>query len=208
MLEKNLTFIARNFIKYKFFNSLFTGLSIGSIFTIYAPLDPSIFSIGGILLAIGMLLLARLYEKIMNCNYFYKISLFVESIMLSLVLFFLFKPYSYMSALLIYSGYQITFMFGSYLLRAETLIGKKRKMFTFFDTAKQMGYLIGLGLSYIFYKILEFVFYIKEHNEQVYLLHYILLICQICVIFYIFNSFKKQHEKSSIFNNLNSKFIR
>ncbi len=119
--------------------------------------------------------------------------------MLFLVIFFLIKPYNYISALIIYSGYQITFMFGSYLIRAETLIGKKRKMFTFFDSAKQMGYLVGLGMSYLFYKFLEFVFFIKDHNEQVYLLHYILLICQFCVIYYIFISFKYEKNSNSTF---------
>ena len=38
------------FIRYKFFNSLFLGLSVGAIFTLYAPLEPSIYSLGGVFL--------------------------------------------------------------------------------------------------------------------------------------------------------------
>ena len=55
------------FLIYKLLNSTFTGLSIGILFTIYQPLeDPSIYSIGGMILAIGMLVLANFYDKILN----------------------------------------------------------------------------------------------------------------------------------------------
>ena len=61
--------INREFIKYKLINSLFLGISVGSIFTIYTPLEPSIYSIGGILLALAMLFTAKLYSKIINIYY-------------------------------------------------------------------------------------------------------------------------------------------
>ena len=35
------------FLKYKLLNSSFTGISIGMLFTIYGPLDPLVYSIGG-----------------------------------------------------------------------------------------------------------------------------------------------------------------
>mgnify|MGYP007000265896 len=73
MISRKLRINNRNFIKYKFFNSLFLGTSVGSIFTIYAPLEPSVYSLGGIFLALGMLFVATLYSKILNINYFYKI---------------------------------------------------------------------------------------------------------------------------------------
>ncbi len=41
------------FLAYKFFNSLFLGLSIGAVFTLYEPLSPAIFSAGGIGLALS-----------------------------------------------------------------------------------------------------------------------------------------------------------
>ena len=192
MQKGRLNFIPRNFIKYKFFNSLFLGLSVGSIFTIYMPLKPSIYSVGGIILALGMLLIARVYTKIMTREWFYKISLFVEFVVLAMVLYFLMKPYLYMTALLVYIGYQTTFVFGSYLVRAETMIGKKRLMFTFFDTAKQLGYLAGMVLSFVFYKVLDLGFDITVNSEKVYDLHFLLLICEVLVIWFLSRSFSKE----------------
>ena len=54
------------FIRYKFANSLFLGISVGAIFTIYTPIEPSVYSIGGVLMAIAMLLVARIYKYILN----------------------------------------------------------------------------------------------------------------------------------------------
>ena len=72
------------FLLYKFFNSSFTGLSIGILFIIYKPLeDPSIYSLGGIILASAMLLLAIFYEKLLNIKSFLKISFVVEIAMLA-----------------------------------------------------------------------------------------------------------------------------
>ena len=127
---------------------------MGSIFTIYAPLNPSIYSFGGIILAISMLFVAKLYSKILNVEYFYRISLFVELIALVLICGFLIFSYSYATALFIYIGYQATFTFGSYLVRAETVLLKKAQILTFLDVAKQKGYLVGMGISFLFYKIL------------------------------------------------------
>ena len=78
MISRKLRINNRNFLKYKFFNSLFLGTSIGSIFTIYTPLEPSVYSIGGIILAVGMLFVATLYSKILNINYFYKLKFLVK----------------------------------------------------------------------------------------------------------------------------------
>ena len=101
------------FIRYKFFNSLFLGLSVGAIFTLYAPLEPSIYSLGGVILAILMLVVARFYHHILNADWFFRISLFVEKILLLAMLYFIYASYSYQTALLLYIGYQITFVFGS-----------------------------------------------------------------------------------------------
>jgi len=180
----------REFIRYKFLNSLFLGLSVGSIFVIYTPLNPSIYSIGGIALAVGILLVARFYEKIMNIDSFFKISLLVEIVILTVILYFLFYPYSYKSALFVYSGYQLTFMFGSYLLRAETKIVKKDRLLTMIDSAKQFGYLIGMGISYIIYKSFEH-FGIESKKDQVYDLHFLLIICELLIIYFLIRSFKR-----------------
>ncbi|MBF90378.1 MAG: hypothetical protein CMP75_01285 [Flavobacteriales bacterium] len=179
------------FVLYKLFNSLFLGLSVGSIFTIYTPLEPSIYSIGGIVLALGMLIVAKQYHKILNTSYFYRISLLVELVILTLVIGFLIFSYSYQTALWVYIGYQLTFIFGSYLVRAETLVLKENYILTRVDTAKQIGYLAGMTLSYGFYKLLEFAWQINDHEEQVYSLHFILFAIEVVVIAFLVKAFRK-----------------
>ena len=191
MISRKLRINNRNFIKYKFFNSLFLGTSIGSIFTIYTPLEPSVYSIGGIILAVGMLLVATLYSKILNINYFYKISLFVELVILSVIIAFLLFSFNYQIALLVYIGYQVTFMFGSYLMRGETLILKKDRILTLVDMAKQFGYLVGLLLSFLFYKGIEYQFQIIDNQTQVFYIHYLLLFIELLVVIFLIKSFEK-----------------
>ena len=191
MISRKLRINYRNFFRYKFFNSLFLGTSIGSVFTIYAPLDPSVYSIGGIVLAASMLIVATLYSRILNINYFYKISLFVELVILSVIVAFLLLSFNYQIALFVYIGYQITFMFGSYLIRGETLLLKKDRLLTLVDVAKQFGYLTGLGLSFLFYKFIEYQFQIIDNQTQVFYIHYLLLIIEIIVIIFLVKSFEK-----------------
>ncbi len=186
----HLTLIPEWFIRYKFFNSLFLGLSVGAIFTLYAPLEPSVYSLGGVLLALGMLLVARLYHHILNVRWFFYISLGVEIVLLLAMLYFLLFPYTYQTALIIYIGYQITFVFGSYLVRVETLLLEKDTLLTQLDTAKQLGYLLGMGASYFFYQILSF-YSIHENKTQVYHLHFLLIVIECIVIALIFKSFKR-----------------
>tara|TARA_B100001109_G_scaffold247692_1_gene237748 strand:+ start:498 stop:1076 length:579 start_codon:yes stop_codon:yes gene_type:complete len=179
------------FLLYKLFNSSFTGLSIGILFIIYKPIeDPSVYSLGGIFLAISMLLIALFYEKLLNIKSFYFISLLVEIVMfLTLVVFFIFKI-SYFSALLIYSLYQLTFIFGGYLVRAETLVAKEKDFLSRIDVAKQIGYLIGLSISYLFYKVLEHFYSITDGVQQIEILHYVLIFLQISIICFLFFSFQ------------------
>lgn len=181
----------RKYFIYKFFNSTFTGLSVGSIFTIYAPLKPSIFSVGGIFLAVGMLIIAKFYEKLITLTKFFLISLFVEIVMLVLILLFLVKPYTYTTALLVYAGYQLTFVFGSYLIRAETIFLRKKRFLSLVDMYKQAGYLAGLVVSFFFYKKLEILFGITTNQEKVYILHFFLLFIEVTVIFFLVKSFKR-----------------
>ena len=181
----------RAFISYKFFNSLFTGISVGSIFIIYTPLSPSVYSLGGIVLAALMLVIAMFYAKILNNHYFFRISLFVELVLLAMVVYFLLFSYSYQTALMIYIGYQLSFVFGSYLVRAETLALKKDKILTFVDVAKQAGYLIGLAISFLFYKVLEYRFGIIDNQLQVYNLHYLLVVVEVLIIYLLVKSFSK-----------------
>jgi predicted MFS family arabinose efflux permease len=163
---------------------------VGAIFTIYAPLEPSIYSVGGIALAIGMLIVARLYHQILNTQWFYRISLLVEVVLLLAVGYFLLFPYTYQTALLVYLGYQLTFVFGSYLIRAETLIIRDDQTLTRLDSAKQLGYLIGMALSYLFYKLLA-LYAITDNQTKVYDLHYLLLGIEMVIILLICQSFQK-----------------
>lgn len=178
------------FITYKFFNSLFLGVSIGAIFTLYTPLEPSLYSIGGVVLAIAMLIVARFYHTILNATWFFRISLFVEVVLLLAMLYFLYASYSYQTALFLYIGYQITFIFGNYLIRAETLLLETDTLLTQVDTAKQFGYLLGMGIAYIFYRFLE-GYGITVNQTQVYDLHFLLITIEMIVIFLIFKSFQK-----------------
>jgi hypothetical protein len=169
---------------------LFLGLSVGSVFILYTPLEPSIYSLGGIALALSMLIVAKFYEKMMHLLIFFRITLLVEVVVLVMVGYFLLFSYSYQSALLIYVGYQITFAFGNYLVRAETIFLHKTRLLSMIDVAKQKGYLVGLLLSYGFYKALEFSG-IVEKQEQVYLLHFLLLFDQVLIIFLLRKAFAK-----------------
>jgi len=185
-----LTLIPDWFIRYKFFNSFFLGLSVGAIFTLYTPLEPSVYSLGGIVLALGMLGVARLYKHILNTQWLFRISVFVEVVLLFAILYFLLYQYNYQTALIMYIGYQITFIFGSYLVRTETLLLKTDTLLTKLDTAKQLGYLVGMSVSYGFYKVLNKLG-IESHQDQIYALHFLLLAVECLVLALIFKSFKE-----------------
>jgi putative membrane protein len=179
----------RSFISYKCVNSLFTGLSVGSVFTLYAPLEPSVFSLGGVLLAVAMLAVAKFYVRIMNRRWFFRISLGVEGVMLALVAYYLLFPYDYATALLMYAGYQVTFAFGSYLVRAETMLLANRPLLTLLDVAKQKGYLAGMALAYLFYTYLEQVHHVTASAEQVYDLHLLLLAVELVTMLLLLRAF-------------------
>jgi len=181
----------RAYLWYKLFNSLFFGLSVGSIFVLYTPLEPSIFSLGGIVLAVGMLVVAKFYEKMMHLLVFYRITFLVELIALGIVLSFLLFKYHYANALFIYASYQVTFMFGGYLVRMETLVLKKTALLSFADVLKQKGYLVGMVLSYGFYKVLEY-YGITDKQTQVYALHVSLFLLQMVILYLVFKAFSKR----------------
>ena len=181
------------FLWYKLLNSSFTGLSIGILFTIYQPLsDPSIYSLGGIILAASMLLIANFYDRLLNIRNFFQISLGVEIVMLLTLLLFMIMQFTYTSALLVYIGYQFTFIFGGYLVRAETLVAKDKELLGKIDINKQLGYLLGLGLSFVFYKILEYGFEITNAKVQINILHNFLVSLQTIIIIVLANSFTKE----------------
>lgn len=185
----NLTIDNSNYLKYKFFNSLFLGVSVGSYITIYSPLDIKTFSIGGIFLAIAMIIIAKYYHKIININYFKKISLTAEYCILISLLILLIFSFSYAISLAIYIIYQITFSFGSYLVRTETMLFNEKKIISKLDIIKQQGTLIGMGFSFVFYKLIENYLLIDDNETQVYYVHFVLVIVQLITIVFLTNSF-------------------
>jgi putative membrane protein len=184
--------VFREFLKYKFFNSLFLGLSVGVIFIIYTPLSPSVYSLGGIVLALGIMLIAKFYARLFTLNYFFRVTLLVEVIMLCIICFFLLFSYNYMTALTVYAGYQATFAFGPYLVRAETLFLPKASLLQMVDITKQKGYLAGMLGAYLFYKLLDTFDGISTKQAQVYTIHFLLLAIECIIIFYVLRAFRKK----------------
>jgi len=188
--------VEKNFLIYKLLNSSFTGLSVGILFTIYEPLDPEIYSVGGMVLAGAMLIIAKLYERLLNIKSFFAISMLVETVMLLTIITFLILKYSVTSALMIYCGYQLTFIFGGYLVRAETLVAHRKELLSSIDVNKQVGYLVGLGASFLFYRLLDLGFEIKDKKVQIDILHYLLILLQSAILLIVFFSFKKDRGES------------
>ena len=90
----------------------------------------------------------------------------------------------------------MTFIFGSYLPRAETLIFEEKESLKKIDTLKQVGYLVGMVLISIFYFVLESSFDIVDKKEQIFYLHILLLILQIAIISIFIKSYMIQKEES------------
>ncbi len=180
----------RSYLRYKFLNSLFTGLVGGSVFTVYASLSPATFSIGGIMLAAGLMGMAYLYHRLMRLERFYRLSLAAELVMLAMIGYFLLFSASPATALVVYAAYQLSFMLGGYLVRAETHFARKARIMGWIDVAKQQGYLAGLLLSYGFYTLLEHVGY-SDAQTQVYALHLLLLPLEGAVLILLVKAFSR-----------------
>ena len=186
-----MTLLFRPYIRYKFVNSLFTGLLGGAAFTIYGTLSPSTFSLGGIILALGLMALAYGYHRLMKLGTFFRFSLTAEIIMLFMIGFFIFFPSLQTTAIIIYSAYQLSFVLGGYLVRAETHFARHARVMGWIDVSKQQGYLAGLTLSYSFYKLIDY-YGISDAHTQVYYLHFPLFLIEIIVIVLLVRGFKKQ----------------
>lgn len=168
-------------------NSFFAGLSVGSVFIIYAPLQPFVFSAGGVILAVLGLLIAKLYVKIIKYHYYVAINLGVEVLMLLLIALFLLLGGGYVSALIIYAGYQVIFAFGGYVYRTETLMMRKTTLIRLTDVIKQKGYIGGLAVSFLFFFAMDETGF--EKFTQVYDLHFFLLLLQVVVVYVLVRAF-------------------
>ena len=116
----------------------------------------------------------------------------VEIMMLITLLIFIFWELSLVSALLIYIGYQFTFTFGGYLVRAETLVASEKELLGKIDFNKQLGYLVGLGASFVFYYTLNDGFEIVDTMSQIMILHYLLIILQVLIVLFLKASFSRK----------------
>ncbi len=183
------SFSLKNYLIYKFLNSLFGGVSLGTIFTIYALLPPKTFSIGGIILALGAWIVSFFYTQLLKTKPYKIILTFIEILPFCYLLSYLLFPQTFYGALLVYGLYQISFIFGDYLTRNETLIFHPKSFLAKIDKTRQIGYLSGLFVGFAFYLLLEhFGILLKE--SQVYHLHFLLLLLQCFVFISLIFSFK------------------
>ena len=179
------------FIRYKFLNSLFLGLSVGAVFVLYTPLSPAVFSAGGLGLAVGTLIVATQYRRILAPAWFFRLSLLVELITLSGVAAVLILPIEAPLALFVYIGYQITFSLGNYLVRCETLLMVAVDQLRQLDVAKQAGYLLGMAVAWALYMGLERWAGLTSEAAQVVSLHWLLLGVEVSVLIALWQAFNK-----------------
>jgi hypothetical protein len=184
-------------IVYKFLNSIFLGLSVGAVFVLYTPLSPSVFSAGGIGLALGTVLVATQYSRILRPIWFYRLSLLVEVTTLTGVVAVLVLPLDLTLALFIYIGYQITFALGGYLVRCETLLMVSVDQLRKLDVAKQAGYLVGMAAAWAAYTGLAAFAGIEDRATQVIALHWPLLVTEATVIAALLLAFNRDELRST-----------
>ena len=186
------------FIRYKFLNSLFLGLSVGAVFVLYTPLSPAVFSAGGLGLALGTLIVATQYQRILVPAWFFRLSIAVELITLSGVTAVLVLPIALPLALFVYIGYQITFSLGNYLVRCETLLMGSVEQLRQLDIAKQAGYLLGMATAWAIYTGLEHWLMVSEETAQVVSLHWALWGLEVMVLGALWGAFNRDQLNDAL----------
>jgi len=186
------------FIRYKFLNSLFLGLSVGAVFVLYTPLSPAVFSAGGLGLALGTLIVATQYRRILVPAWFFRLSIAVELITLSGVTAVLVLPIALPLALFVYVGYQITFSLGNYLVRCETLLMGSVEQLRQLDIAKQAGYLLGMAAAWAIYTGLEHWLMVSEETAQVVSLHWVLWGLEVMVLGALWRAFNRDQLNDAL----------
>lgn len=181
----------RNYLNYKLLNSVFNGAVTGSVFTVYGLLEPSLFSVGGIVVAIGVFVVAKLYSYFMNIRRFFEVSLFTEVLILATLAIFLLLPKGYAVSMIYFWIYEVVFIFGTYLVRVESYFLNKVSLLSMIDRIKQKGYIVGLILSYLFYEVLKLNGK-KDAWDQVWAIYTVLFFVQVAIIFYLFKAFRKR----------------
>ena len=186
------------FIRYKFLNSLFLGLSVGAVFVLYTPLSPAVLSAGGLGLALGTLIVATQYRRILVPAWFFRLSIAVELITLSGVTAVLVLPIALPLALFVYIGYQITFSLGNYLVRCETLLMGSVEQLRQLDIAKQAGYLLGMAAAWAIYTGLEHWLMVSEETAQVVSLHWALWGLEVMVLGALWGAFNRDQLNDAL----------
>ena len=186
------------FIRYKFLNSLFLGLSVGAVFVLYTPLSPAVFSAGGLGLALGTLIVATQYQRLLVPAWFFRLSIAVELITLSGVTAVLVLPIALPLALFVYIGYQITFSLGNYLVRCETLLMGSVEQLRQLDIAKQAGYLLGMATAWAIYTGLEHWLMVSEETAQVVSLHWALWGLEVMVLGALWGAFNRDQLNDAL----------
>lgn len=172
------------------------GLSVGAVFVLYTPLSPAVFSAGGIGLAIGTLVVATQYQRILAARWFFRLSLWVEVVTLSGVIAVLALPLELPLALFVYIGYQLTFALGNYLVRCETLLMVSIDQLRKLDVAKQTGYLLGMAAAWAIYAGLAASANVEDRTEQVVALHWVLVVVECLVIIALWRAFDRQQLRN------------
>ena len=170
------------------------GLSIGSVFTLYAPLSPATFSAGGIGLALATLIIATQYHRLFNRDWFFRLSFLVECVILLGVIAVLLLPIDQQLAMFVYLGYQLSCAFGGYLVRYETLLIARDQDLKTLDVAKQTAYLVGMGLAWLIYQGLESYWSVVSTNQQVVALYKVLVVVELAVLYTLARSFPQQRH--------------
>ncbi len=186
------------FIRYKFLNSVFLGLSVGAVFVLYTPLSPAVFSAGGLGLALGTLIVATQYRRILVPAWFFRLSIAVELVTLSGVTAVLALPIALPLALFVYIGYQITFSLGNYLVRCETLLMGSVEQLRQLDIAKQAGYLLGMASAWAIYTGLEHWLMVSEETAQVVSLHWVLWGLEVMVLGALWGAFNRDQLNDAL----------
>ena len=167
------------------------------MFVLYKALSPAVFSAGGIGLALGTLIVATQYRRILAPDWFFRLSLGVELVTLSGVVAVLLFPLELALALFIYIGYQVTFALGNYLVRCETLLMVSVEQLRKLDVAKQTDYLLGMGDAWAVYAGLEHFATIDDRVEQVVSLYWVLAVVEIMVLVALWRAFNRDQLAKS-----------
>jgi hypothetical protein len=69
-------------------------------------------------------------------------------------------------------------------------VAHKKELLSKIDVNKQVGYLVGLGASFAFYKALDLGLEITEPTQQIAILHYFLILLQSLIIILVLRSFR------------------